>query len=827
MDDLQITRNIGEMLGNATRSLSLQFDPKNVTLPPSITSFLNTNYYNKQTVFSKNEIIKNLESSNDTEIYTVLKYLVNKLGISTEIDDYENIKNEIIQLFPFIIKNINSNNLKIKRMVYILLIKFNYIEQDISLLSINAIQKSLSDKNSINRSISIRCLSSIKIPAVLPILLLSINKIIRDSSPLVRSACCISIIKCIKLDIEYNNQSLNKRDYLIEKLKDENSIVYQLSANLEILLSDNDPKVLSLAINAYYEIFNGFFDILHNKLNNLITHIEDLDSYSTSLLIEILINYSKLFFKINNEDMSIELVEFYDNKLINLMKYTSDSNILISCIKMIYKIYPFKILQKEIKIENYLIKLINKDYFNVTNDENKIEIGLNLILEFYEKNMIDFKNYQINKFIPLSNDGFKIFKLKIDIIFQMINNNNFNLIYKEIKFILNKSEFNYNFKFIVLQKMNRLIIENNNENNKLIDNDKLNLIIRFFMNKLKSEKNEILIGEYITGLRQLIQNDLISYNKILIKLVSLLYESIDDNKGIKLLNKAKSCIIWLLSEFLFNYNKFKNNESKGIKYDNENYENIDILFKFLPDLSLKLVKYFNNVEDNFIKIEILKFMSKFLIFKIKENTKITIKELINDKIFLIFNYLLLMSKFDKDIDIRDFSRLIGSILPNIIYIREIKINEEYKIEEMVLNDISLMNHLEDQIKNIDLSILIFEFDKPIGINIGNKDITNSNKNKIEYEGDLMNSLKEFIDKGISKGELNLSFEEYYKELRNEGFELKDYSKYNGSLSMSYNSREVKKDEDKRREATVVPKSTIKSSKYKLQTLDDFLGGAEN
>ncbi|KAG0687537.1 AP-3 complex subunit beta, partial [Pichia californica] len=346
MNDYQIARNLGEMFENATKSLNMVFDTKNIALPPSVTSFINTNYYNIETTFTLKEIIKGLESNNDNEVYTVLKHLVGKLvtrydndddddGDDFSIDNNETIK-EIVQLFPHIIKNVNSTNLKIKRLVYIILLSFNHLQQDISLLSINAIQKSLTDKSAINRSLAIRCLSGIRIPAILPILLLSMAKLVKDSSPLVRSACTIAIIKCTELDIQYNmiNKKKNnttitttKKDYLINSLKDETSTIYQLNNYLDILLSDNDPKVLSCSIIAYYEIFNGCFDILHNKLNNLINHIEEMDSFAISNLIDIIIEYNRLFlpsFK-SLENSPIELKNLY-NHLINLIYYSMDYN---------------------------------------------------------------------------------------------------------------------------------------------------------------------------------------------------------------------------------------------------------------------------------------------------------------------------------------------------------------------------------------------------------------------------------------------------------------------------------------------------------------------
>lgn len=829
MNDYQIARNLGEMFENATKSLNSVFDTTNISLPPSVTSFINTNYYNVETTFRPEEIIKGLESNNDNEVYTVLKHLVGQLV--TRYDNNDNEDNnednnetvkEIIQLFPYIVKNVNSNNLKIKRLVYMILLSFNHLQQDISLLSINAIQKSLIDKNAINRSLAIRCLSGIKIPAILPILLLSMGKLVKDSSPLVRSACSIAIIKCAELDIEFNNKNKNKiknknknkndinnnlndelkikREYLIENLKDETSIIYQLSNYLNLLLSDNDPKVLSCAINAYYTIFNGFYDLIHNKIENLINHIEFLDNFSISNLSDIIINYSKLFFeKFETIDKApIELKELYEH-LINLIDYNMNYDVIISIIKCFINLFPFTI--KELPIINkILIKLIQRDFYNDINDESKILISLNLIYYLIENELIQFKSYQFYHFLPIINDNINIFNLKILILFRLINKDSFEIIFREVKFLINKSDFNYYFKFKILKQINLLIF------NKDLKTEQIDQLIKFFINKLQTETNELLVGEYITGLRQLIQSNLGYYNEILIKLVGRLYESYTtNNNSYKLLDNAKCSIIWLLGEFIINFNNFENNE------------NINILKEFIPELSLILVKNFKKEKEAKVKFEILNFLNKLMISEITEKGKEEI-EFQDNQIFKMFNYLLQLSKYDSNLYIRDMSRLIGSIIPNIIYFKEISINQEMNIREILNDSMVLKEHLNEKCLNIELSLLLFQINKP---EIFETDRVNNNFQ-------IIKCLNKYLR--VTNGELDLGYLPYYRDLRHDGFELKDYTRYTNSISSSSYNNKAKRVETSRNtnvntHASTNPTHSNSSNKYKLQTLDDFLSGA--
>ena len=846
MNDYQIARNLGEMFENATRSLNLVFDTKNIALPPSVTSFINTNYYNVETTFTTKEIIKGLESSNENEVYTVLKHLVGKLAtrrdlseidggnfVSYSFDENSETVKEIVQLFPHIIKNVNSANLKIKRLVYIMLLGFNHLQQDISLLSINAIQKSLTDKSAINRSLAIRCLSGIRIAAILPILLLSMGKLVKDSSPLVRSACTIAVIKCAELDTQYNmikgtkaktkkdlkskhlantdsivgtNSSKLQREYLVSCLKDETSTIYQLSSYLDILLSDNDPKVLSCSLVTYHELFNGCFDLLHNKINNLVSHIEDMDSFAASNLIDIMIDYSRLFFESFDklEDAPKELKDLYGH-LMNMVYYSMDYNVTFSIVKCLVTVFPFVLSSKEVRLDKIMIKLIQKDPYDSINDDPRVSISLNMILYLLNKDLVSFRSYQFSNFIPSTSDNPAIFGAKISILFKLISEENFEVIFKEMKFLVEKSDFNYFFKFKILEQFNSLILHKN------LHIQQFSKMIRFFMKKLQYEKNELLVGEYITGLRQLIQFNLGYYNEILIKLVGRLMESYSDDNDVKLLHNAKASIIWLLGEFAIDFNDYQANE------------NITILKNALPDLSLLLAKHFKDEKEFNVRLETLIFVTKLMISDIVENGKANYR-IQNNKLFKIFNYVLQLGKYDIELYIRDMSRLVGSLLPNIVYYSNLSVNQEVNIDEMLNNDPVLLSHCLDKCSSVDLSVLMFQLSKP-QIRLGGVDETD------KEEDSVMASVAKFGQ--VGSGKLDAGYLSYYEDLRADGFELRDYGKYSSSLSSaSYKHHgqtqypQTPASDSRDRSLSSVSSSTSSGvGKYKLQTLDDFLGSA--
>lgn len=97
--------------------------------------------------------------------------------------------------FASVVKNVASQNLDLRKLVYIYLLRYAEQEPDLSLLSINTFQKDLSDKSPIIRALSLRVLSGIRVKVIAPIVLLAIRNAVTDLSPYVRKSAAFAIVK--------------------------------------------------------------------------------------------------------------------------------------------------------------------------------------------------------------------------------------------------------------------------------------------------------------------------------------------------------------------------------------------------------------------------------------------------------------------------------------------------------------------------------------------------------------------------------------------------------------------------------------------------------
>lgn len=107
----------------------------------------------------------------------------------------------VSEFFPYVVKNVASQNLEIRKLVYIFLLRYAESDPDLALLSINTFQKDLTDPNPLIRAMALRVLSGINVPMIGNIVLLAIKKCAGDPSPYVRKASALALIKCFKYAI--------------------------------------------------------------------------------------------------------------------------------------------------------------------------------------------------------------------------------------------------------------------------------------------------------------------------------------------------------------------------------------------------------------------------------------------------------------------------------------------------------------------------------------------------------------------------------------------------------------------------------------------------
>ena len=180
-----------------------------------------------------------------------------------------------LTFFSSVVKNVASPNIEIKKLVYIYLLNHAEQEPDLALLSINTIQKSLSDGNPQVRALALKTMSGIRVPVISQIVSLAIKKGLGDMSPYVRKAAALAIPKCFRLDP---------------------NTLPQLLEYLSTLLGDKQYYVAGAAVNAFMEICPDRIDLIHKHYRGLVKKLVDMDEWSQLATLRLMAIYSRKCF---------------------------------------------------------------------------------------------------------------------------------------------------------------------------------------------------------------------------------------------------------------------------------------------------------------------------------------------------------------------------------------------------------------------------------------------------------------------------------------------------------------------------------------------------
>lgn len=231
------------------------------------------------------QLKKLLDSRNDREILEGLRKVVTLMYQGQPCSTY----------FSAVVKNVANTNVEIKKLVYIYLLNYAESEPDLALLSINAIQKSLTDQNPQVRAVALRTMSGIRVPVISQIVSLAIKRGCGDMSPLVRKAAATSIPKCYRLDP---------------------STLPQLLDYLSTLLGDKQYYVVGPAVATFLEICPDRVELIHKHYRSLVKKLVDMDEWGQLATLRLLTYYSRKCFPRRTEKKKILVKKsFYEDEL--------------------------------------------------------------------------------------------------------------------------------------------------------------------------------------------------------------------------------------------------------------------------------------------------------------------------------------------------------------------------------------------------------------------------------------------------------------------------------------------------------------------------------
>lgn len=197
------------------------------------------------------------------------------------------------EFFADVVKNVASPILEIKKLVYIYLLRYAESEPDLALLSINTLQKALTDQNQLVRAMAIRVMSGIRVPVISQIVALAIKKGVTDMSAYVRKCAALAIPKCYRLD---------------------HTTMPQLTEYLGTLLGDRSYYVVGAAVVAFLEMCPERWDLIHPHYRSLVKMLIDMDEWGQLATLQLLTVYARRNFPVRTVRKRIAKVKKAGNE---------------------------------------------------------------------------------------------------------------------------------------------------------------------------------------------------------------------------------------------------------------------------------------------------------------------------------------------------------------------------------------------------------------------------------------------------------------------------------------------------------------------------------
>jgi vesicle coat complex subunit len=142
---------------------------------------------------------------------------------------------DVSALFPDVVKNMQTEDLELKKLVYLYLINYAKTQPELVILAVNTFVKDSDDPNPLIRALAIRTMGCLRVEKIFDYLMDPLKKALKDQDPYVRKTGALCVAKLFDL-----NPATAIENGLISILQE--------------LLSDRNPMVIANAVAALAEI---------------------------------------------------------------------------------------------------------------------------------------------------------------------------------------------------------------------------------------------------------------------------------------------------------------------------------------------------------------------------------------------------------------------------------------------------------------------------------------------------------------------------------------------------------------------------------------------
>ncbi|KAF9398827.1 beta-adaptin [Mortierella sp. AD011] len=313
---------------------------------------------------------------------------------------------DVSSLFPHIVKNMQTEDLEMKKLVYLYLMNYAKSNPDLVILAVNTFVKDTDHVNPLIRALAIRTMGCIRVDKILDHLCEPLRKCLQDDNPYVRKTAAICVAKLWDLD---------------QERAIENGFVTMLLD----LVSDSTPMVVANAVTALAEMQESspnrvIFDINVAVMNKMLAALNECTEWGQIAILTSLAEYKPLDSK---------EAENICERVIPRLQHANGS-VVLSAIKVLM------IFLRYIKNDEFsraLIKKMSPPLVSLLASAPEVQYvalrNINLILQ----KRPDILQNEVRVFFCKYNDPPYVKREKLEVMIKLCNDRNIEQILSELK----------------------------------------------------------------------------------------------------------------------------------------------------------------------------------------------------------------------------------------------------------------------------------------------------------------------------------------------------------------------------------------------------------
>eukprot|EP00884_Botryococcus_braunii_P018680 jgi/Botrbrau1/5496/Bobra.27_1s0033.1 len=312
---------------------------------------------------------------------------------------------DVSVLFPDVVNCMQTEDLELKKLVYLYLINYAKTQPDLAIMAVNTFVKDSQDPNPLIRALAVRTMGCIRVDKITEYLCDPLQRTLKDDDPYVRKTAAICVAKLYDI----NPELVEDRGFL-DTLKD--------------MLSDSNPMVVANAVAALAEIqeVSGkpVFQITHQTLFKLLRALNECTEWGQVFILDSLASYPG-----SDAKDAESIVERVTPRLQH-----ANCAVVLSAVKVILK--QLDIIDDD-NVKKNMLKKMAPPLVTLLSAESEIQYvalrNISLIVQKYPQILA----HEVKVFFCKYNDPIFVKMEKLDIMIQLANDRNIDQVLLEFK----------------------------------------------------------------------------------------------------------------------------------------------------------------------------------------------------------------------------------------------------------------------------------------------------------------------------------------------------------------------------------------------------------